>query len=172
MLLNLLPLLFKANKAQLTLLKTSNDGEAEEQDNGEPGIGKSSGSAKEGSEDASDEEDSDEERKKRKRLKKKLKKEKKKSKRNKAKKKKRSKTSSSESDGETDDFETKVQEAMKKQEMEAARAEKLLSLDERKRPYNSMKGVEDSKALTEAELEAYYRKRQRTEDPMMQFMNK
>ena len=42
-------------------------------------------------------------------------------------------------------------------------------MDERKRPYNSMAGSQDNKQLSEAELEAYYRKRQRAEDPMANF---
>lgn len=47
------------------------------------------------------------------------------------------------------------------------RADHLLSIDERKRPYNSMYEV---KVPTEEELEAYQMKRRRDEDPMAQFM--
>lgn len=47
------------------------------------------------------------------------------------------------------------------------RADYLLSMDERKRPYNSMMEV---KAPTEEELEAYQMKRRREEDPMSQFL--
>ena len=43
-------------------------------------------------------------------------------------------------------------------------------MDERKRTYNSMGGMDDNKQMTEAEMEAYYRKRQRTEDPMAAFL--
>ena len=50
---------------------------------------------------------------------------------------------------------------MRKQTEEEAKP-----IDERKRGFNSMY---DAKAPTEAEMEAYYRKRQRAEDPMAQF---
>jgi pre-mRNA-processing factor SLU7 len=53
---------------------------------------------------------------------------------------------------------------MRKQHEEEAEAEK--TMDERKRSYNSTYEV---KAPSEAEVEAYYRKRQREEDPMKQF---
>ena len=35
-----------------------------------------------------------------------------------------------------------------------------------------MGGADDNKQMTEAEMEAYYRKRQRTDDPMAAFMGK
>ena len=41
-------------------------------------------------------------------------------------------------------------------------------MDERKRPYNSLQS--NNKAPTEEEMEAYYLKRQRTEDPMAKFL--
>ena len=56
---------------------------------------------------------------------------------------------------------------MKKLEEEERQAARLLSMDERKRPYNSMA---EAKAPTEEDLEAYYLKRQRTEDPMAGFL--
>lgn len=62
------------------------------------------------------------------------------------------------------DFEEEVKNAMRKQHEEEAEAEK--TMDERKRSYNSTYEV---KAPSEAEVEAYYRKRQREEDPMKQF---
>jgi pre-mRNA-processing factor SLU7 len=40
-------------------------------------------------------------------------------------------------------------------------------MDERKRPYNSMFEV---KKPTDEEMEAYYMKKRREEDPMAQFM--
>ena len=43
----------------------------------------------------------------------------------------------------------------------------VFSTDERKRKYNSMG---EAKAPTEEDLEAYYLKRQRTEDPMANFI--
>jgi pre-mRNA-processing factor SLU7 len=46
-------------------------------------------------------------------------------------------------------------------------AEELLATDERKRPYNSMVQVKEP---TEEEMEAYFMKRSRDEDPMAKFM--
>ena len=51
-------------------------------------------------------------------------------------------------------------------------ADQILSTDERKRSYNAMGGADDNKQMSEAEMEAYYRKRQRTDDPMAAFMGK
>jgi pre-mRNA-processing factor SLU7 len=62
----------------------------------------------------------------------------------------------------------KLKEALKAEEDHQNKAERLLALDERKRPYNSMFEV---KKPTEEEIEAYYLKRRREEDPMNQFMN-
>lgn len=45
-----------------------------------------------------------------------------------------------------------------------------MSLDERKRPYHSMK-ADESQAPTEEEMEAYYLKKRRKEDPMADFMH-
>jgi pre-mRNA-processing factor SLU7 len=59
-----------------------------------------------------------------------------------------------------------VADAMKKQAEEERLAEQ--QLDDRKRSYNKMVGF-DAKAPTEAEMEAFYRKRQREDDPMFQF---
>lgn len=42
-------------------------------------------------------------------------------------------------------------------------------MDERKRPYNSMK-VSDIKEVTEEELEAYRIKRRQEDDPMKDFL--
>ena len=56
---------------------------------------------------------------------------------------------------------------MKKQDADERLAEKLL--DDRKRSYNNTLGFE-AKAPTEAEMEAFYRKRKREDDPMLQFM--
>ena len=60
------------------------------------------------------------------------------------------------------DIEEEVAEAMAKQEA----SEVAASADDRKRGYNS---IYDNKAPTEAEMEAYYRKRSRDEDPMKHF---
>ncbi|CAH2046865.1 unnamed protein product, partial [Iphiclides podalirius] len=63
--------------------------------------------------------------------------------------------------------EDKLKKALEEEVRQQKRAEHLLSVDERKRPYNSMYEV---KAPTEEEMEAYMMKRRREEDPMSQFM--
>ena len=50
-------------------------------------------------------------------------------------------------------------------------ADRLLSLDERKRPYNSMK-ADFSRMPTEEEMEVYKLKRRRENDPMADFLTK
>ena len=64
----------------------------------------------------------------------------------------------------------KLAEALKKLEKEEAEAERVMNMDEKKRPYNSMKG-DSNKAPTEEDMEAYYMKRRREDDPMAQFLN-
>ncbi|XP_059052996.1 pre-mRNA-splicing factor Slu7 [Achroia grisella] len=64
--------------------------------------------------------------------------------------------------------EDKLKKALEKEERQQKRADYLLSVDERKRPYNSMVEV---KAPTEDEMEAYMMKRRREEDPMSQFLS-
>jgi len=102
-------------------------------------------------------------------IKKKKKKQKKKKKKSK---KKKDSSSSSSSESEAEDEETKrqkkVKEALKKLEEEEKRTSKLMQMDERKRPYNSLQS--SNKAPTEEDMEAYYLKRQRTEDPMAKFL--
>ncbi|XP_019864689.2 pre-mRNA-splicing factor Slu7 [Aethina tumida] len=61
----------------------------------------------------------------------------------------------------------KLKEALKAEEDRREEAERILAMDERKRPYNSMF---EAKQPTEEEMEAYYLKRRREEDPMNQFM--
>ena len=62
---------------------------------------------------------------------------------------------------------------MKRQANEEKAVEQLMATDERKRSYNAARGgTEVNKMVSEAEMEAYYRKRQRTDDPMAQFMGK
>lgn len=63
--------------------------------------------------------------------------------------------------------EDKLQKALEEEERNQAKADKLLGMDERKRPYNSMFEV---KKPSEEELEAYYLKRRREDDPMNQFL--
>ncbi|CAH0720217.1 unnamed protein product, partial [Brenthis ino] len=63
--------------------------------------------------------------------------------------------------------EDKLKKALEMEEKSQKRAEYLLSVDERKRPYNSMYEVKEP---SEQEMEAYMMKRRREEDPMSQFM--
>lgn len=58
-------------------------------------------------------------------------------------------------------------QALEEEEANQKAANELLEMPERKRPYNSM--YED-KALTDEQMEAYYIKRQRQEDPMAGFL--
>lgn len=59
-------------------------------------------------------------------------------------------------------------QAMKREEEREKEVKRLMSVDERKRPYNVMY---DLKAPDDDELEAYRRKRLRDEDPMAQFQS-
>ena len=63
-------------------------------------------------------------------------------------------------------------QAMKRQEKADREAEELLAMDERKRPYNSMKAYDSVREPTEEEMEAYRMKRKRMEDPMAAFLTK
>jgi len=83
------------------------------------------------------------------------------------KKKKKKHSSSSSSDDSEDEAEKKLKKALKNEENNQKEADKLLAMDERKRPYNSMCEV---KAPTEEEMEAYFIKRQRPDDPMAGFI--
>ncbi|XP_046654766.1 pre-mRNA-splicing factor SLU7-like [Daphnia pulicaria] len=74
-------------------------------------------------------------------------------------------SSDSESDEEAEK-KKKLLEALQAEEKRLRQVDRLMSLDERKRPYNSMV---ESKAPNEEELEAYYMKRKREEDPMAFF---
>ncbi|XP_047118977.1 pre-mRNA-splicing factor Slu7 [Schistocerca piceifrons] len=106
------------------------------------------------SDDHSDK-DSEETEKKKKQNKKKKKKEKKKKHLEKKRK------------GKKDSPEDKLKMALQQEDLNQQEAERILSMDERKRPYNSMFEV---KKPTEEEIEAYYMKKRRDEDPMTQFM--
>ncbi|XP_044760261.1 pre-mRNA-splicing factor Slu7-like [Coccinella septempunctata] len=64
--------------------------------------------------------------------------------------------------------EDKLKKALIAEEEHQAKVKALLSMDERKRPYNSMYEVKEP---TEEEMEAYHLKRRREEDPMNQFLN-
>lgn len=63
--------------------------------------------------------------------------------------------------------EDKLKEALKKEEENTKQADRMLKIDERKRPYNSMY---ETKELTAEEIEAYQMKRKRDEDPMAHFL--
>lgn len=63
--------------------------------------------------------------------------------------------------------EDKLKDALRKEEKKTKEAEKLLKMDEKKRPYNSMY---EAKELTSEEIEAYQMKRKRDEDPMAHFL--
>lgn len=62
-----------------------------------------------------------------------------------------------------------LDKALEEEEKRNAEAERLMTMDERKRPFNSMYEV---KKPTEDEVEAYLMKRRREEDPMLAFMDK
>ncbi|XP_047990275.1 pre-mRNA-splicing factor Slu7 [Leguminivora glycinivorella] len=83
------------------------------------------------------------------------------------KKKKKSKKKRKKDKKEKKKEEDKLKKALEAEERHQKHASYLLSVDERKRPYNSMY---EAKAPTEEEMEAYRMKRQREEDPMSQFM--
>jgi hypothetical protein len=63
----------------------------------------------------------------------------------------------------------KLQLALEEEDRRNKEFEETMSVDERKRKYNSMY---EAKVPTEEELEAYKMKRLREEDPMAQFMSK
>lgn len=58
---------------------------------------------------------------------------------------------------------------MQEEDKQQREAERLLQMDERKRPYNSMK-ASDTKEVTEEELEAFRIKRRQEDDPMKDFL--
>lgn len=58
---------------------------------------------------------------------------------------------------------------MEKERRREMEFEELMKMDERKRPYNSMK-AEGSTIPTEEELEAYHRRKRRKDDPMADFI--
>lgn len=62
----------------------------------------------------------------------------------------------------------KLQQALRKEEENEKEADRLMQMDERKRPYNSMYEV---KRPTLDEIEAFQMKRKRDDDPMAEFLN-
>lgn len=65
--------------------------------------------------------------------------------------------------------ERKVRKAMKREKERENEIEEIMKLDEKKRPYNSMK-AEGGTMPTEEEMEAYYRRKRRKDDPMSAFL--
>uniref|UniRef100_A0A7N8Y5J8 Pre-mRNA-splicing factor SLU7 n=1 Tax=Mastacembelus armatus TaxID=205130 RepID=A0A7N8Y5J8_9TELE len=92
------------------------------------------------------------------------KKKKKKSKKNKKNKKHGSDSSDSEDDEKKKE---KLRKALEAEDKRVKHIEALMQLDERKRPYNSLQEV---KAPTEEEMEAFRMKRSRPDDPMASFL--
>ena len=60
-------------------------------------------------------------------------------------------------------------QAMKEQEDREKVVDKLMAVDERKRPYNSLK-ADNTKQPSEEEMDAFMRKRKRPDDPMNNFV--
>lgn len=82
-------------------------------------------------------------------------------------KKKKKKHHSSDSDDSEVEKIKKLKKALVEEDAHQKKVDELLNMDERKRPYNSMYEV---KAPTEEQMEAYYIKRLRPEDPMSGFL--
>ncbi|KAF6199944.1 hypothetical protein GE061_006242 [Apolygus lucorum] len=117
-----------------------------------------SSSSSSSSSDSSDSSSSDEEEKKAKAKKKAKKKLKKKQRKEQMKNKKKESEKTEEE---------KLKDALKKEEESQKEGERLLKLDDRKRNYNSMVDVAKP---TDIEMEAYYMKKRREDDPMAQFL--
>lgn len=113
----------------------------------------SSSKEKESSDSSSDSSSSDEDRKRKSKKRDKKRKKKKRQKDKKAEKKAKD----------------KLQAALEAEDKNNKEYDEMMSMDERKRKYNSMY---EAKAPTEEEIEAYHIKRAREEDPMMQFLSK
>lgn len=62
---------------------------------------------------------------------------------------------------------TDLEKALEAEDKNEKKFAELMAMDERKRPYNSMY---EAKKPTDEEVDAYYMKRRRDEDPMNQFM--
>ena len=63
-----------------------------------------------------------------------------------------------------------IPQALIAEEVRNREGAKLLAMDGRKRPYNSLWRDGDNKAPMEEEMEAFRLKRQRQEDPMAAFL--
>ncbi|XP_034244833.1 pre-mRNA-splicing factor Slu7 [Thrips palmi] len=119
-----------------------------------------SSSSSSSSSDSSSENDSEAEKKEARKKKKRNKKKKRKEKKRKSRADKKDQKEESEED--------KLKAALKREEEQQREAERLLALDERKRPYNSMYEV---KKISDEDMEAYLMKKRREEDPMAQFLS-
>ena len=62
-------------------------------------------------------------------------------------------------------------QALIAEEERVKEVDRIMSMDERKRPYHSMK-ADQSREPTEEEMEAFRLKRKRTEDPMADFLKR
>ena len=63
-----------------------------------------------------------------------------------------------------------ILQALRKEEKHRREADRLLAMDERKRPYNSLRG--DYREVTEEEMEAFRMKRRNADDPMNSFKDR
>lgn len=149
---------FEFQKEQET--KRQQEIKKDDKEEEDDGSNSSSSSSSSESSSSSDSESDEKERKKSKKSKKKRKKEKRRLKREEKKRQKRE---------EKNKVKDKLQLALMAEEMNQRRADELLRMDERKRPYNSMF---EAKVPTEEEMEAYQMKRRRDDDPMAQFADK
>ncbi|KAL5108618.1 Pre-mRNA-splicing factor SLU7 [Taenia crassiceps] len=75
---------------------------------------------------------------------------------------------SSESEDEEVARERRIQAEMEKEKKRLKEVDRLLALDEKKRPYHSL-SADDAHVPTQEEMEAYYRLRQNPNDPMSHF---
>lgn len=66
-----------------------------------------------------------------------------------------------------DDIKDELKKALEKEEERLKEVDRIMKLDERKRPYNSMYEVAKP---TDEEIEAYHMKKRRDEDPMSNFV--
>lgn len=85
----------------------------------------------------------------------------------KSKKKKKKKKKTKKNKVTKDDIKDEFKKALEKEEERLKEVDRIMKLDERKRPYNSMYEVAKP---TDEEIEAYHMKKRRDEDPMSNFM--
>jgi len=85
----------------------------------------------------------------------------------KLKKQKRKESRKNRKDNHSERHEDKLKDALRREEENTKEMARILRMDERKRPYNSMY---ETKEPTAEEIEAYHMKRKRDEDPMAHFL--